>query len=128
MFGQIPRIESIIYGYVANEPKIDQTKNDHKLASFSIPVNRGQGEKETTTWVRITAWDSLVPGVQQFISKGKFVKMHGEFWTSEYEGKKYNNLNAFNMWVEHNGQLVKVKELKNGNTEPVEELVPVKAA
>lgn len=75
-----------ITGWIAAQP---ETKEGGKytVSSFSIPVNRGYDDNQTTTWFRITAFGDYWAGRVEKLGKGDLVMVSGEIETKEYNEK-----------------------------------------
>lgn len=63
------------------------------VASFSVAMKSGYGEKAQTIWVDCSLWGKQAEsGLIQYLKKGQFVVVSGEMGTREYEGKTYITL------------------------------------
>ncbi len=84
--------KTIIVGRVGGDVKM---YGDGKVASFSVAVDRGYGEKKTTEWYNVKAFTKLAETCQKYVTKGKVLVVEGELETSEgKDGKKYTSLLA----------------------------------
>jgi single-strand DNA-binding protein len=90
----INRIELI--GYMGAMPEMRFTANGVPVTNFSIATNRswkGQdGEQRTATdWHRITVWGRLAEVVNEYMDKGKRVRVVGHLeyqsWTDKASGE-----------------------------------------
>lgn len=67
--------------------------NNHKcIASFSLPVRQGYGEREKTSWVKCMLFGAKAEKLPQYLTKGTKVTVTGEFvmeeWTDQNGGKR----------------------------------------
>ena len=75
-----------IIGNVGKEPEMRFTPNGNAVTSFSVAVNSKYGEKETTEWFNIVAWNKLAETCNQYITKGQQVFVDGRLQTRTWEG------------------------------------------
>ncbi len=91
----VNRIELI--GYMGAMPEMRFTANGAPITNFSIATNRiwkgqdGEQRKETD-WHRVTAWGRLAEVVNQYMGKGKRVRVIGRLeyqsWTDKETGEQ----------------------------------------
>jgi single-strand DNA-binding protein len=63
------------------------------VASFSLAMKSGYGDKAQTIWVDCSLWGKQAEsGLVQYLKKGQFVVVSGEMGTREHEGKTYITL------------------------------------
>jgi single-strand DNA-binding protein len=87
--------QSILLGFVANEPNIIETANNKQFATFSIAVNRmweeNVGDKSREVdYHKIVAWGKLAKIVQSHIGKGTKLLVSGSLVNHCYEDKEGN--------------------------------------
>ena len=82
-----------IIGNVGREPEMRFTPEGKEVVTFSVAVNSKFGEKETTEWFNIVAWQKLAETCNQYLGKGQQVFIEGRLQTRTWEGedgqKKY---------------------------------------
>lgn len=62
------------------------TGNDPKaIARFTIAVNDGFGEKQTTSFISIVVFGKQAENCEKYLSKGKKVCINGRIQTGSYE-------------------------------------------
>jgi single-strand DNA-binding protein len=62
------------------------------MASFSLAVDVGYGEKKSTLWTRCTIWGKRAEGgLIQYLKKGQEVVVSGEISLNEYQAKDGSN-------------------------------------
>jgi single-strand DNA-binding protein len=93
----VNRIELI--GYMGAMPEMRFTANGAPVTNFSIATNRtwkgqdGEQRKETD-WHRVTAWGRLAEVVNEYMGKGKRVRVIGRLeyqsWTDKESGEQRN--------------------------------------
>ena len=65
-------------GYAGRDAEQKYLPNGTAVATFSMALDRGYGDKKTTVWVRVTCWNKLAEIVGQYVNKGKLVYVTGE--------------------------------------------------
>ena len=66
----------IIVGNLGNTPELREA-NGQPVATFSVAVNNRRGERQTTTWYRVTVWNTLAETVCKYLEKGRRVLVDG---------------------------------------------------
>jgi single-strand DNA-binding protein len=69
--------QTIVIGNLGNDPEMKFTANGTPVAHFSVAVNEKYGERASTTWFRVTAWDKLGEVCNQYLAKGRMVMVIG---------------------------------------------------
>ena len=64
-----------------------RTVGQNKVASFSIAVDQGFGDKKTTMWVDCAYWGTRGEKVAPYLTKGTIVEISGEPSIRTYESK-----------------------------------------
>ena len=77
------RIE--IIGNVGKEPEMRFTPSGKPVTSFSVAVNSKFGEKESTEWFSVVAWNKLAETCNQYLQKGQQVFIEGRLQTRTWE-------------------------------------------
>jgi single-strand DNA-binding protein len=62
------------------------------VASWSLAVDAGFGERKVTTWLDCSLWGKRAESVAQHIRKGDRLGVTGEIATREHDGKTYVTL------------------------------------
>lgn len=83
--------KTIIVGRVGGEVKMF---GDGKVASFSVAVDCGYGEKKRTEWYNVKAFGKTAGICEKFVGKGSILVVEGQLETNERDGKRYVSLNA----------------------------------
>lgn len=92
---------TVIIGYAGQDAVVRETASGKKVANVNIAINEKYGDKEITTWFRVTFWNGLTNAAQH-INKGQLVLVEGqvgiETWTDpEGNVKAGLTLTAHNM-------------------------------
>lgn len=79
-----------IFTFTGNLGKDAEQKflaNGDSVASMSVPVTSGFGDKQKTAWVRCTLFGKRGESVFQYLKKGQLVGVTGEFSMNEWTDK-----------------------------------------
>lgn len=77
----------ILVGRLTNDPEVRYTQNGKAVASFSLAINEGYGEKQRTTFVNIVAWEKLAEVAGNNLLKGRQILVEGKLQTRSYDDK-----------------------------------------
>lgn len=79
-------------GFVGKDAEQRWTPNQKCIASFSLPVRQGYGDREKTSWVKCMLFGAKAEKLPQYLTKGTKVTVTGEFvmeeWTDQNGGKR----------------------------------------
>ena len=75
-----------IVGNLGSDPEVKRTQNGTAYASFSVAVNRKNGDTEYTDWIPVKAWGDLAEAAGSFLGKGMRVKIVGRYTASSFVG------------------------------------------
>lgn len=86
--------QATIIGYVGDVPKISNTQNGRKVASFAIATTeKGYTSKsgvqypDRTEWHNIVLWGNLAEIAEKYLRKGSSVFIQGKMSTRSYDDK-----------------------------------------
>ena len=88
----------IIIGNLGSNPEQRFTPSGDPVTTFSVATSRKYGEKDETTWFRVSVWGKQAESCNQYLSKGSKVLVEGRLkaeptvyqrkdgtWASSYE-------------------------------------------
>jgi single-strand DNA-binding protein len=80
--GKNMELKIVAIGNLGRDPEMRYTSDGTPVASFSMATNRrwtgADGERKTaTTWLRVSVWRGLAETVNQYLKKGRLVKVEG---------------------------------------------------
>lgn len=79
-------------GNIGKDAEQRWTQNQKCIASFSLPVKQGFGEREKASWVKCMLFGAKAEKLPQYLTKGTKVTVTGEFvmeeWTDQNGGKR----------------------------------------
>lgn len=90
----------IIEGRVGKDPETRSTNSGKKVVSFSVASETGYGDKQSTLWDNVIAWDAQADFAEKYLKKGGAVRIVGERqsrkWTDKQGQEKTTiEVNAF---------------------------------
>lgn len=75
----------LLVGRLAQDPEVRYTKNGKAVASFALAVSRGMGQRESTDFIPIVAWEHLAEMCGNELKKGSRVFVQGRLQIRSYE-------------------------------------------
>lgn len=75
-----------LIGNLTRDPELKETPSGVSVCRFSVAVNRGYGDDQTTDFFNVTAWRGLAENVAKFCKKGSKVGISGDLQLRKYEG------------------------------------------
>jgi single-strand DNA-binding protein len=76
----------MISGNMAHNPEVRYTKTGKAVASFSVAVNRYNGQNDTADFIPVVAWERLGEACGNSLTKGQRVFVQGRLQIRSYEG------------------------------------------
>lgn len=77
----------VVVGNLGKDPEIRSTSGGTKVATFSVAVDQGFGDKKRTEWINILCFDKLAELAEKYLKKGKTVACSGTLQTSSWDDK-----------------------------------------
>lgn len=78
--------KAILMGRLTKDPEIRHTSSGTPVCSFSIAINNGYGENQTTDFINCVAWNKQAEFIERNFSKGKMIIVVGRIQTRSWEG------------------------------------------
>lgn len=75
----------IAIGRLGKDPEVRTTAGGKAVANFSLATDSGYGEKKTTQWHRVVAWEKTAELAGKYLKKGSRVYLEGEVQYGKYE-------------------------------------------
>lgn len=75
-----------LIGNLTRDPELKETPSGVSVCRFSVAVNRGYGDDQTTDFFNVTAWRGLAENIARFCKKGSKVGVSGDLQLRRYEG------------------------------------------
>lgn len=85
----------LIYGSLGRDPELRYTPKGTPVCNFSMATSEGKGDKEKTTWFRVTFFNKQAEVASQYLQKGKPVYIEGRLSLDAYtdrDGKERTTL------------------------------------
>ena len=77
----------IIIGNLTRDPVSNTTPSGINVCNFSVAVNRGRGEHETTDYFRVTVWRNIAESCAKYLRRGSRVCCWGAVTASTYQAQ-----------------------------------------
>ena len=74
-----------ITGHLGRDAEVRYTANQTPVASFSVPMKSGFGDREQTDWVSCSFWGQRGESLAPHLLKGTLVAVSGELSTRKYQ-------------------------------------------
>lgn len=78
--------KAILMGRLTKDPELRHTNSGMAVCSFSIAINNGFGENQTTDFINCVAWNGTAEFVDKYFSKGKMIVVVGRISTRSWDG------------------------------------------
>ena len=75
----------IAIGRLGKDPEVRTTAGGKSVANFSLATDSGYGEKKTTQWHRVVAWEKTAELAGKYLKKGSRIYLEGEVQYGKYE-------------------------------------------
>ncbi|MDF2635409.1 MAG: single-strand binding protein [Pelosinus sp.] len=75
----------IIVGRLTRDPDIRYTQTGKAVASFSVAVDSGYGDKKRADFIPVIVWDKLAEVCGNNLTKGRRVLVEGRLQIRDYE-------------------------------------------
>lgn len=79
-----------LIGRLTKDPELKYTKTNIPVARYTLAINDGYGEKQTTEFINITTWGNSAEFVSQYFKKGQAMAIVGRLKNNNYEDKNGN--------------------------------------
>jgi single-strand DNA-binding protein len=76
----------MITGNMAHNPEVRFTKTGKAVASFSVAVNRYNGQSDSVDFIPVVAWERLGEACGNSLTKGQRVFVQGRLQIRSYDG------------------------------------------
>jgi single-strand DNA-binding protein len=73
----------IIIGNLGRDPELRFLPDGTPVTTFSVATSRKAGEKDETTWFRVTVWGKQAESCNQYLHKGSKVLVEGRLRPDE---------------------------------------------
>ncbi len=77
--------KTILIGNIVNDLELRKTSTNKSVIEFRIAINEGYGDKKTTEYINVVAWENLADRLQNYCGKGSKIMIEGKIKTDSYE-------------------------------------------
>ena len=78
----------ILTGNLTKEPELRRTQLGKAVVKVGIAVNQGYGDKQTTDFFNLIAWEKTAELIGKYLNKGSKVLVEGRLKNNNYEDNK----------------------------------------
>ena len=113
-----------LVGNLTKDIKVRYTQSGKAVAKVGIAINQGYGDKKTTDFFNLVAWDKTAELMSKYLSKGSKILVEGRLKTNNYEdnkGVKHSSVDVVVESVEFMDAKKKSASSNNYNAEDVDE-------
>lgn len=75
-----------LLGNVGRNPEVKDTEKG-KVATLSLATQTGYGDRATTEWHNLVAWEKRAEFIEKFVHSGSHIYVEGTLRTRSYEAK-----------------------------------------
>ena len=79
--------KAILMGRLTRDPELRHTGSGTPVCSFSIAINNGFGENQTTDYINCVAWNKTAEFVNKYFTKGRMIVAIGRIQTRSWDGQ-----------------------------------------
>ena len=80
--------QTILIGRLTKDPETKSTSSGKTVAKFTLAVDNGYGEKKTTDFLNVIAWEKTAEAAEKYLEKGREVCVVGRIATRNYDNKE----------------------------------------
>jgi len=77
--------KAILIGNITRDLELRKTTTNKSVVEFSIAINEGYGDKKTTDYINIVAWEKTAETLASYCGKGSKIMVEGRIKTDSYE-------------------------------------------
>ncbi len=84
--------KTIVAGHLGRDPEMRYTQDGTPVTNFSVATtrrwtDREGGQKEETTWFRVSVWGKQAEPCNQYLTKGRAVLVEGMVSAQAFKGR-----------------------------------------
>lgn len=84
---------TVVVGHLGRDPEMRYTQDGTPVTSFSVATSRRWtdregGQREETTWFRVSAWGRQAETCNQYLAKGRLVLVEGTISASAWKSRE----------------------------------------
>lgn len=80
----------VVVGRTTKKPEVRTTQQGTAVATFTVAVDRGWGDKKETDFIPVVVWKGLAENCGKYLEKGKLVGVDGRLQIRTYEDNSGN--------------------------------------
>jgi single-strand DNA-binding protein len=75
----------ILIGNITKDLELKKTPSNKSVVEFSVALNEGYGEKKTTEYINVVAWEKTAETLANYCGRGSKIMVEGKIKTDTYE-------------------------------------------
>ena len=79
--------KGLFIGRMGGDPTMRLTGSGKAVTRFSLAVNSGRGDNQTTDWFSVETWEKQAEFVNEYGAKGRLVYVEGRVTLDRYESR-----------------------------------------
>lgn len=79
---------AVLVGNLTRDPELRYIASGKAVVEFTVAVNEGFGEKRTTQFIRVVAWERLAEAVAENARKGNRVIIEGKLTSDTWKDRE----------------------------------------
>jgi len=100
---------AVLVGRLTKDIELQTTKNKTSVASFTLAINEGYGDRKNTEFIDCVAWKGIAEFLNKYAKKGDIISVEGRLANNFYEGSDGKSIKKTEV-VARIAQLVKNKD------------------
>lgn len=109
-----------LIGRLTKDPDLRYTKSNIAVASYTVAINTGYGEKQQTDFINVTTWGKSGEFVSNYFKKGQAIGIVGRLRSNNYEDSNGNKRYSTEVVTEDIEFIGTKNEKQNGQDEEIE--------
>ena len=77
--------KAILIGNITKDLELRKTPSNKSVVEFSVALNEGYGEKKTTEYINVVAWEKTAETLANYCGRGSKIMVEGKIKTDTYE-------------------------------------------
>lgn len=108
-----------LIGRLTKDPDLRYTKSNIAVASYTVAINTGYGEKQQTDFINVTTWGKSGEFVSNYFKKGQAIGIVGRLRSNNYEDSNGNKRYSTEVVTEDIEFIGTKNEKQNGQDEEI---------
>jgi single-strand DNA-binding protein len=103
-------------GNLGADPEMRYTADGKAVTNFRMAINEGYGDRQSTFWVNVVAWEKTAEAVAEYVRKGGLVMIQGRWQMRTWTDKEGNERQTYEV-VAHTVKFLSRPKQADGDEE-----------